>query len=50
MLCQTNAQKRLLLITCTSRKPKKHELKYTSHDIELLALVDAVDKWRHYLY
>ena len=36
-------------MACTSRKLHKHELNYPVHEKELLALVDATDKWQCYL-
>ena len=38
-----------LMITYTSRKPRRHDEKYTMHDSELLAIVYALRAWRHYL-
>jgi len=32
-----------------SRKLKEHERHYENHDLELVALVNAVKMWRHYL-
>ena len=32
-----------------SRKLKEHERLYTTHDLELAAIVHALKKWRHYL-
>nr|GEW24134.1 putative reverse transcriptase domain-containing protein [Tanacetum cinerariifolium] len=34
----------------TSRQLKVHEKKYTTHDLELSAIVFALKMWRHYLY
>nr|GEV05349.1 retrotransposon protein, putative, Ty3-gypsy subclass [Tanacetum cinerariifolium] len=38
------------VIAYRSRKLKDHEKNYTSHDLELGAVVFAVNIWRHYLY
>nr|GEV15069.1 putative reverse transcriptase domain-containing protein [Tanacetum cinerariifolium] len=38
------------VIAYASRQPKKHEEKYTTHDLELGAVVFALRLWRHYLY
>ena len=48
MLCQKDESEQLRLISCTSRKLNPHELNYPTHEKELLALVDALKKWRHY--
>jgi hypothetical protein len=32
-----------------SRKLKEHERHYATHDLELAAIVHALNKWRHYL-
>jgi hypothetical protein len=37
------------VITCISRKLRKHEENYVTHDLELLAIVYALRVWRHYL-
>ncbi|WVZ89977.1 LOW QUALITY PROTEIN: hypothetical protein U9M48_036322 [Paspalum notatum var. saurae] len=37
------------VIAYASRQPRKHEVNYPTHDLELLALVYAPKKWRHYL-
>jgi hypothetical protein len=37
------------VITCISRKLRKHEENYATHDLELLAIVYALRVWRHYL-
>ena len=31
------------------RKLKEHERHYVTHDLELVAIVHALRKWRHYL-
>nr|GEU39005.1 hypothetical protein [Tanacetum cinerariifolium] len=38
------------VIGCTSRQMKIHEKNYTTHDLELGAVVFALKIWRHYLY
>ncbi|GJR54795.1 reverse transcriptase domain-containing protein [Tanacetum coccineum] len=38
------------VIACVSRQLKKHEKNYTTHDLELGAVVFALKIWRHYLY
>ena len=38
------------LITYASRQLKTHEENYTTHDLELGAVVFAIRIWRHYLY
>jgi hypothetical protein len=37
------------VIAYISRKLRKHEEKYATHDLELLAIVYALRDWRHYL-
>ena len=37
------------VITYASRQPKKHELNYPTHDLELAVVVHALKIWRHYL-
>ena len=37
------------LLACQSRKLNKAQLNYTVHEKEMFALVDALEKWRHYL-
>jgi hypothetical protein len=37
------------VITYISRKLRKHEENYATHDLELLAIVYALRVWRHYL-
>jgi ribonuclease HI len=32
-----------------SRKMKEHEKNYSTHDLELVAIIHALRKWRHYL-
>ncbi|GJR23513.1 putative reverse transcriptase domain-containing protein [Tanacetum coccineum] len=38
------------VIAYASRQLKKHETNYTTHDLELGAVVFALKIWRHYLY
>ncbi|XP_055961862.1 uncharacterized protein LOC130015544 [Mercurialis annua] len=38
------------VIAYASRKLKKHEVNYPTHDLELAAVVFALKFWRHYLY
>ena len=38
------------MVVYASRKLKKHELNYLTHDLELAAVVFALKIWRHYLY
>ncbi|GKF76407.1 putative reverse transcriptase domain-containing protein [Tanacetum coccineum] len=38
------------VITYASSQLKKHEKNYTTHDLELDAVVFALKIWRHYLY
>ncbi|GJZ68342.1 putative reverse transcriptase domain-containing protein [Tanacetum coccineum] len=38
------------VIAYASRQLKKHEENYTTHDLELGAVVYALRLWRHYLY
>jgi hypothetical protein len=37
------------VICYTSRKLNEHEINYVTHDLELVAIVHALKKWRHYL-
>jgi hypothetical protein len=37
------------VIAYISRKLRKHEENYATHDLELLAIVYALRMWRHYL-
>jgi hypothetical protein len=37
------------VICYESRKLKEHERHYATHDLELVAIVHALRKWRHYL-
>nr|KAJ0216576.1 hypothetical protein LSAT_V11C300117000 [Lactuca sativa]KAJ0218887.1 hypothetical protein LSAT_V11C300117040 [Lactuca sativa] len=38
------------VIAYASRQLKPHEMRYSSHDLELRAVVFALKIWRHYLY
>nr|GEY81147.1 reverse transcriptase domain-containing protein [Tanacetum cinerariifolium] len=38
------------VIACASRQLKIHEKNYTTHDLELKAVVFVLKMWRHYLY
>ncbi|GJZ34851.1 putative reverse transcriptase domain-containing protein [Tanacetum coccineum] len=38
------------VIACASRQLKPHEENYTTHDLELGAVVFSLKIWRHYLY
>ena len=38
------------VISYASRKHKVHEKNYSTHDLELAAVVFALKIWRHYLY
>ncbi|GJZ94439.1 putative reverse transcriptase domain-containing protein [Tanacetum coccineum] len=38
------------VITYASKKLKKHEEEYPTHDLELAAVVLALKLWRHYIY
>nr|GFC13506.1 putative reverse transcriptase domain-containing protein [Tanacetum cinerariifolium] len=38
------------VIAYASRQLKIHEKNYTTHDLELRAVVFALKMWRHYLY
>ncbi|GJW86847.1 putative reverse transcriptase domain-containing protein [Tanacetum coccineum] len=48
-VCASLMQKEKV-ITYTSRQLKVHEKNYTTHDLELGAVVFALKMWRHYLY
>jgi hypothetical protein len=37
------------VIAYISRKLRKHEENYATHDLELLAIVYSLRVWRHYL-
>ncbi|XP_071924914.1 uncharacterized protein [Coffea arabica] len=38
------------VIAYASRRLKSHEQNYPTHDLELVAVIFALKKWRHYLY
>ena len=38
------------IIAYASRQLKVHERNYPTHDLELAAVVFALNRWRHYLY
>ncbi|GJU07991.1 putative reverse transcriptase domain-containing protein [Tanacetum coccineum] len=46
----TKSYERGKVIAYASRQLKKHEKNYTTHDLELGAVVFALKIWRHYLY
>ena len=50
MLCQKDSSEKLRLVVCMSRKLNKHEVNYPVHEKELLALVEATTRWKHYLH
>jgi hypothetical protein len=37
------------VITYISRKLRRHEENYVTHDLELLSIIYALNIWRHYL-
>jgi hypothetical protein len=37
------------VICYESKKLKEHKRNYVTHDLELVAIVHALKKWRHYL-
>jgi hypothetical protein len=37
------------VVAYASRQPRKHEVNYPTHDLELVAVVHALKIWRHYL-
>jgi len=37
------------MVAYESRKLKDHEKHYATHDLELAAIVHALQMWRHYL-
>ncbi|GJX13476.1 putative reverse transcriptase domain-containing protein [Tanacetum coccineum] len=45
-----NHEGQLVVIAYASRQLKIHEKNYTTHDLELGAVVFALKIWRHYLY
>ena len=38
------------MIAYASRQLRRHELNYPTHDLELAAVVHALNIWRHYFY
>ena len=48
-LSQANSRGHLRLVTCTSRKLNPAERNYPTNEGEMLALVHALKKWKHYL-
>ncbi|GKF47045.1 putative reverse transcriptase domain-containing protein [Tanacetum coccineum] len=46
----SNQVQRGKVIAYASRQLKTHEKNYTTHDLELGAVVFALKTWRHYLY
>ena len=38
------------VIAYASRQLRKHEVNYPTHDLELAAVVHALEIWRHYLF
>ena len=48
-LSQDDGTGRRRRVTCTLRKLTPAKRNYTTHERELLALVDAMRRWRHYL-
>ena len=48
-LSQPDRRGHLLLLACTSRKLNPAERNYPTHEREMLALVHALKKWKHYL-
>ncbi|EOY14073.1 Retrotransposon, Ty3-gypsy subclass-like protein [Theobroma cacao] len=42
--------KKIEVIACASRQLKKHEQNCPTHDLEMVAIVSALNIWRHYLY
>nr|GEW26185.1 ribonuclease H-like domain-containing protein [Tanacetum cinerariifolium] len=47
-ICLINSKEKV--IACASRQLKVYEKNYTTHDLELGAVVFALKMWRHYLY
>ncbi len=38
------------VVTYASRQLRPHEKNYSTHDLELAAIIFALKIWRHYLY
>ena len=50
LLLQEKGQKEWELISCASRYLSNYEMKYSTNELELLAIVWAVEHFRNYLY
>ena len=48
-LSQLDTEELPRLVACRSLKLNKAQLKYPVHEKKMLALVDALEDWRHYL-
>ena len=48
-LSQKDTEENLRLLACTSRKMNPAEQNYPTHEREMLALVDSLKRWKHYL-
>ena len=48
-LSQKDEGRELRLVACRSRKLSSAEKNYPVHEKEMLALVDTLEEWRHYL-
>ena len=48
-LSQKDKDGNLRLLACTSRKMNPAEQNYPTHEREMLALVDSLKRWKHYL-
>ena len=47
--CHRRMRGELRLVACRSRKLSSAEKNYPEHEKEMLALVDTLEEWRHYL-
>ena len=47
--CHRRMRGELRLVACRSRKLSSAEKNYPVHEKEMLALVDTLEEWRHYL-